>query len=62
MKHLIRFKASRAVWVAALTAVLAGVVAAPGQASHPPKFKKPTLQYGELTINGTKASESSPSG
>src|SRR5213592_2847475 len=57
MKHLIRFKTSRAVWVAALTAVLAGVAAAPGQASQPPRFKKPTLQYGELTINGTKASD-----
>jgi Ca2+-binding RTX toxin-like protein len=57
MKHLIRFKTSRAVGVAALTAVLAGVMAAPGLASHPPKFKKPTLQYGELTITGTKASD-----
>jgi Ca2+-binding RTX toxin-like protein len=57
MKHLIRFKTSRAVWVVALTAVLAGVLAAPGQASHPPKFKKPTLQYGELTITGTNASD-----
>jgi Ca2+-binding RTX toxin-like protein len=57
MKHLIRFKTARAVWVVALTAVLAGVAAAPGQASHPPKYKKPTLRYGELTINGTKASD-----
>ncbi len=57
MKHLIRFKTFRALRVVALTAVLAGVLAAPGQASHTPKFKTPTLQYGELTITGTNASD-----
>src|SRR5215212_1731134 len=57
MKHVIRFKTFRAVQVVALTAVLAAAVAAPGQASHPPKFKKPTLQYGELTIAATSASD-----
>ncbi len=57
MKHLIRFKTRRTVWLVALTAVVAGIAAVPGQASYPPKVKKPTLQYGELTITGTKASD-----
>ncbi|HEX6663148.1 MAG TPA: hypothetical protein VF025_05695 [Gaiellaceae bacterium] len=57
MKHLIRLKKTRAIWIVALTTALAGVMAVPGQASHPPKFKKPTLRYGELTITGTKASD-----
>jgi Ca2+-binding RTX toxin-like protein len=57
MKHHPNPKTVRAVWTVALTAVLAAVVAAPGQASHPPKFKKPTLQYGALTIAATPASD-----
>jgi Ca2+-binding RTX toxin-like protein len=57
MKHLIRFNAPRTVWLVALTAVVAGIVAVSGQASSHPKVKKPTLQYGELRITGTKASE-----
>jgi hypothetical protein len=57
MKHLIRFKAPRTILLVTLTAVVAGIVAVPGQASHPPKVKRPTLQYGQLTIMGTKGSD-----
>jgi hypothetical protein len=57
MKHLIRFKAPRTILLVTLTAVVAGIVAVPGQASHPPKVKRPTLQYGELRITGTKGSD-----
>jgi Ca2+-binding RTX toxin-like protein len=57
MKHLIRLKASRTVWLVSLAAVAVGIVAGAAQASYPPKFKNPKLQNGVLTIKGTKASE-----
>jgi hypothetical protein len=57
MKHLIRLKASRTVWLVGVTVALAGIVAGVGQAAYPPKFKTPKLANGVLTIKGTKASE-----
>jgi Ca2+-binding RTX toxin-like protein len=57
MKHLIRLKASRTVWLVSLAAVAVGIVAGAAQASYPPKFKNPKLQNGVLTIKGTKASD-----
>ena len=32
-------------------------MAVPGQASYPSKVKRPTLQYGDLTVTGTKGSD-----
>src|SRR5215212_545153 len=59
MKHLIRLKASRTVWLVGMTVAVAvaGIVAGVGQAAYPPKFKTPKLANGVLTIKGTKASE-----
>jgi Ca2+-binding RTX toxin-like protein len=57
MKHLIRLKASRTVWLVAVIAAAAGIVTGAGQASYPPKFKTPKLANGVLTVKGTKASE-----
>ena len=48
---------SRSVWLVALAAVAAGIVAGGSQASYGPKFKEPKLKNGVLTIKGTKASD-----
>jgi Ca2+-binding RTX toxin-like protein len=57
MKHFIRLKARHALWLLALVAAAAGIVAGAAQASYPPKFKAPKIKAGVLSISGTKASE-----
>ena len=57
MKHLIRRRASRTVWLVTLAAAAAGIVAGAAQGSYQPKFPAPKLKDGALSIKGTKASD-----
>ena len=57
MKHLIRLRASRTLWLVALAAAAAGIVAGAAQGSYHPKFQAPKLKDGVLSIKGTKASD-----
>ncbi len=57
MKHLNRRRASRTVWLVTLAAAAAGIVAGAAQGSYHPKFQKPKLNKGVLSIKGTKASD-----
>jgi Ca2+-binding RTX toxin-like protein len=57
MKHLIRRRASRTVWLVTLVAAAAGIVAGAAQGSYHPKFQKPKLNKGVLSIKGTNASD-----
>ncbi len=57
MKHLIRLRAPRTVWLLTVTAVAAGILAGATQASYGPSFKQPKLKNGVLIVTGTKASE-----
>ena len=56
MKHLIRLRAPRTVWLLTVTAVAAGILAGATQASYGPSFKQPKLKNGVLIVTGTKAS------
>jgi Ca2+-binding RTX toxin-like protein len=57
MKHLIRRRASRTVWLVTLAAAAAGIVSGAAQGSYHPKFQAPKLKNGVLSIKGTKASD-----
>jgi Ca2+-binding RTX toxin-like protein len=57
MKTLIRPNAPRALWLVAMSAIVAGLAVGAAQASYGPKFKEPKLTHGVLSVTGTKASE-----